>query len=105
MIDATSSKLNTRFSPRHCQSFLSKRATTWPARHQSESDIVAAAPKVRPSRLESCIGPFASAAKDAAAPTVIAHPFGLYQSIQIPPISLVGCVTFFDWFGARLRAS
>jgi len=87
-IDTTSSTPNPTFRQRHCLSVRNTRANNSPAKHHSDNDAIAAKPNASPSNTPSRAGPDASAANDAAAPSVIAQPFGLCQSIQTPLTTL-----------------
>src|SRR5438552_599789 len=56
MIDAARRKANSMLSARHCQSAVSRRASTWPAVHHSDSETIAATPNTVPSRTASSAG-------------------------------------------------
>jgi PASTA domain len=52
-IEMTSRSPNKTFRARHCVSVLSKRASSNPAAHQSESERIAATPNAQPSSTAS----------------------------------------------------
>src|SRR5580704_6664136 len=78
------------FRTRHWRSVLSALARTDPAKHQAVSETAAATPKAKPSQAARTNGLRLKAAKDAAAPSVIAHPLGFWLCSQIPPRKLMG---------------
>src|ERR1700754_1658285 len=103
MMEITSKQARKKLSVRHCHSVFRKRASNCPRAHQMARENAATRQNVEPSKTARVAGPFAKAAKEAAAPIVIAHPLGLYQSIQTPAAKPVGLARSPSRRGGPLR--